>query len=802
MLNYNKYALCDSLQITNTTNGHTYQRIDNVQSWESAQSYCALNGGYLASIRSSEEDNFVRSNFYYNAYGSNMWLGGSDTQTEGMWQWTSGEPWEYSNWHPNEPNNGTSENCLAYWGDFGGMWNNVRCDVEYNFVCEWDGDPDPLLSSFDLNSSGINYTDKSMTIKFKKPTTFPNELIYTFTAGNHKEESSYPAETGISQIKWQLDDEFLDKTITVYFKTFIGTDWRYATLNITYDQITALAPEATISSRTLHETKIDLKDPLNNSYNYFENQDYLCSISRYDDRYRLQVGTATTHRIIDFDKIINKKINTKWQQTEYASKIRNYTDNRIPILLIHGWQGSNTDFQDRQQSSLLLWSNSELEYWQHFLDYYLISQKLQDKFHIYLYHYPTYKHVSFNAKTLNELLSESSKLNNDLSHGINNNNLVIIGHSMGGLVGRDLIEEQGFENYTKLIALDTPHHGSPASDDDGIGTLVKDLGTQGAADLNWDNVDRTDSDNDIDSNNANNRWKHINAKDFDTIYWDKLQTLVGSADIDNQHSKNPWLRWLNVQFSKNYSKFSSKYIFYVAALSTPEGGVARNDIREAIFNGFDFWAVNSNLSAKGYTNGGAEPTGSSFFCAFNKTDYPEQALADYFNPSSGFKFTPLINTIIQSNKNLSIFADTSLNIQYIFSTGEEHPYHIPYRLFFDYDHEAMANGAYGGQRGSWNNFIFEKPLLDRDVDLYNVDLNSYESRFEYKPGTETNNQPYFDYIRSAYICAEGIELSPALNFNPLYFEPLFLILKTDLLNIPFTSAKTKIVAPAINILLQ
>ena len=64
-------------------------------------------GGYLATITSLEEKNKVE-----NIRSSNSWLGASDTQTEGTWQWVTGEPWSYTFWNTSEPNGGTGENYL------------------------------------------------------------------------------------------------------------------------------------------------------------------------------------------------------------------------------------------------------------------------------------------------------------------------------------------------------------------------------------------------------------------------------------------------------------------------------------------------------------------------------------------------------------------------------------------------------------------------------------------------------------------------------------------------------------------
>ena len=72
----------------------------------------------LASITSAEENAFVyglaSSNpIYWTQIGEGNfgpWLGGyqydHNAEPAGDWAWLSGEPWGYTNWAPNEPNNG------------------------------------------------------------------------------------------------------------------------------------------------------------------------------------------------------------------------------------------------------------------------------------------------------------------------------------------------------------------------------------------------------------------------------------------------------------------------------------------------------------------------------------------------------------------------------------------------------------------------------------------------------------------------------------------------------------------------
>ena len=90
-------------------NNHTYKIFEEVVDWHTAKKYCENIGGHLATITSSEEQDFIEkllpeSHDYY-------WLGGTDEDDEGNFTWITGEPFSYSNWCVNNP--GGSENFIG-----------------------------------------------------------------------------------------------------------------------------------------------------------------------------------------------------------------------------------------------------------------------------------------------------------------------------------------------------------------------------------------------------------------------------------------------------------------------------------------------------------------------------------------------------------------------------------------------------------------------------------------------------------------------------------------------------------------
>ena len=106
--------------------------------------------GHLATIADSAEDQFV----FYSLLGGplgNTWLGGyqdtsspSFSEPGGGWRWITSEPFNYTNWHVGEPNNGTSgnglEQYLGYWHFPSSQWNDYPSPTPYvsRFVVEFD----------------------------------------------------------------------------------------------------------------------------------------------------------------------------------------------------------------------------------------------------------------------------------------------------------------------------------------------------------------------------------------------------------------------------------------------------------------------------------------------------------------------------------------------------------------------------------------------------------------------------------------------------------------------------------------
>lgn len=136
-------------------NGHYYYIYKDEKSWSDANDYCKSLSGYLATITTQEEQNFIQQYLAQVTAGATaandtsepatwekeVWIGATDSRFEGDWEWANGEKFEYTNWAPNQPDDS--------WGqDYGVILNHFRNGIDVGqwddsnsyicpFICEW-----------------------------------------------------------------------------------------------------------------------------------------------------------------------------------------------------------------------------------------------------------------------------------------------------------------------------------------------------------------------------------------------------------------------------------------------------------------------------------------------------------------------------------------------------------------------------------------------------------------------------------------------------------------------------------------
>ena len=122
--------------------GSCYAHVDDNINWNEAEECCVAWGGHLASIHSDDENillNDIRNQDRF------TWIGLSDTANDGMYVWTDDTPYDYDNFHPNQPDGRQGgESCSHFFHeDIGALeWDDYYCTsntwftVLTSYICQ------------------------------------------------------------------------------------------------------------------------------------------------------------------------------------------------------------------------------------------------------------------------------------------------------------------------------------------------------------------------------------------------------------------------------------------------------------------------------------------------------------------------------------------------------------------------------------------------------------------------------------------------------------------------------------------
>ncbi len=104
-------------------------------------------GGHLITINDAAENEFLK-----NVTGGSVWLGLSDARSEGSFEWTTGEPLEYTNWNNGEPNDwGNGEDYTQFYDN--GKWNDI--DENAQLICVVEIPCDCCTPTLTICNAGI-----------------------------------------------------------------------------------------------------------------------------------------------------------------------------------------------------------------------------------------------------------------------------------------------------------------------------------------------------------------------------------------------------------------------------------------------------------------------------------------------------------------------------------------------------------------------------------------------------------------------------------------------------------------------
>jgi hypothetical protein len=129
--------------------GNEYRLFMEKSTWGDAKAACESMGGHLVTIADLEENEFV-AKLADNV--DHFWIGLTDENIEGQFQWITGEPVPYTNWLYPNPNDVApyQDHVLMYGGTYGsydygvyypdaqGGWNDIIDTFLTYYICEWE----------------------------------------------------------------------------------------------------------------------------------------------------------------------------------------------------------------------------------------------------------------------------------------------------------------------------------------------------------------------------------------------------------------------------------------------------------------------------------------------------------------------------------------------------------------------------------------------------------------------------------------------------------------------------------------
>ena len=122
-----------------------FQFVSQLRTWSDAQSECQAMGKQLAVVRSADDQAALLS--LVGATGvPRIWIGGTDSYTDGRWHWVDASLIGYTDWGSGQPADAGNEDCIMLLRMDGYRWHDAGCDTTSAFVCSPLSPPIPPSS--------------------------------------------------------------------------------------------------------------------------------------------------------------------------------------------------------------------------------------------------------------------------------------------------------------------------------------------------------------------------------------------------------------------------------------------------------------------------------------------------------------------------------------------------------------------------------------------------------------------------------------------------------------------------------
>ena len=114
--------------------------------------------------------------------------------------------------------------------------------------------------------------------------------------------------------------------------------------------------------------------------------------------------------------------------------IQRYDPNRIPLLMVHGLQSTPVSFVNLVNDLFA-------------------DREIYARYQIWHYHYRTGTPVLYNAAVFRRILSQTLSMLDPSGRDFATNHLVVLGHSMGGILAHTLICDSEYKLWDSVITV-------------------------------------------------------------------------------------------------------------------------------------------------------------------------------------------------------------------------------------------------------------------------------------------------------------------------------------------------------------
>ena len=160
--------------------GSKYYASRNYYNWNDSKNAAESVGANLVVVNNQEENSFLAS-----VIQSSVWIGFSDDNQEGQFEWVNGSNAEFQNWESGEPNNAGDEDYTELRKS--GFWNDLPIHSNLPYVIEFSG----VKSSIDTRVT-LQVDDSSTAVEGEDGDfTSPESLIVTIPAGEDRAELTF-----------------------------------------------------------------------------------------------------------------------------------------------------------------------------------------------------------------------------------------------------------------------------------------------------------------------------------------------------------------------------------------------------------------------------------------------------------------------------------------------------------------------------------------------------------------------------------------------------------------------------------